>query len=267
MGDELEIVVGTTASERRAERVRQHHDQCQESLAHKLAYGGSERRTALNLRVRGELVFYWIPDIEELKRTGDLYGALNLARECMVAVGNNREWDTMPPGWAAKVAIIERKLGNYRAEVDVLEHVLEMNRSFPEQFPPADVEKRLTKARSCSWRSQLSVRSSFDEILQPGQINYLDWLFEEWPDTLGFNDTMRFMHSSGALVTRWLQRGELPGDRSGGHWRISKTELRAAFEAGSNHTMEPVRRPEPEPPTARKPWLEKTLEEIGRSRI
>jgi hypothetical protein len=153
MGNELEqresfeLMISTTTLERRAKRDDDHRATWHYLREQKLAYGGRERQMALNLTVRGEMIFYWSPTIDELKRNGDLYEALNLARECMVAIENDRTWDSLPLGWALKVAIIERKLGNYQAEVDVLERVLAANQSFPKPTLAIDVKTRLVKAR------------------------------------------------------------------------------------------------------------------------
>src|SRR4051812_48355164 len=72
-------------------------------------------------RVPDGLVFWWSPQIEDLRREGRLAEALLLCWAAMEAV---QEMRPLPYGWAWGVAEIARQMRWYDLEVDVIERVL-----------------------------------------------------------------------------------------------------------------------------------------------
>ena len=68
-----------------------------------------------------DLVFWWSPEIEHLRREGRLTEALLLAWAAMEAVKDVRP---LPYGWAWGVAVIARQMLWYDLEIEVIERVL-----------------------------------------------------------------------------------------------------------------------------------------------
>lgn len=84
---------------------------------------GDESRTqALSAMVRGEPIFYWLPVMDQLKRSGDLEGAFQLAWECMEVAERTLRFDGTPAvGWTRRLAVICRKMRRFDTEVQVIE--------------------------------------------------------------------------------------------------------------------------------------------------
>lgn len=77
--------------------------------------------------VRGRGLFEWIEFIDHLKRTGHLTEALMLTDECMTAAFRYVELGGMvsAASWVERTAIILRKLGQYAAEIALVESVID----------------------------------------------------------------------------------------------------------------------------------------------
>jgi len=70
--------------------------------------------------VRGKDYLEWVTPVEQLKREGKLTEALGILYECIEAA--ERADPTSPPPWyTAQAAIVHRKLGQFDAEIDVLQ--------------------------------------------------------------------------------------------------------------------------------------------------
>lgn len=92
--------------------------------------------------VRGRMLFWWTPEIEQLVRDHRLGEALELAWECMEAA----ERMTPPPyGWANRAAIIARKAGRNDLEVEILRRFLSVSGDVSETHP---IAVRLPKAEA-----------------------------------------------------------------------------------------------------------------------
>lgn len=77
--------------------------------------------------VRGRGFFEWVDFIDHLKRTGHLIEALTLSVQCMDAAFEYLELggSASLSRWVERTAIIHRKLGNYAAEVELLEGAID----------------------------------------------------------------------------------------------------------------------------------------------
>ncbi len=137
----------TTTSGRQKARADEHHERVRDTARSHRLWGGERRRMVERTMVRGEWIFYWRPDIDQLKREGRLGEALDLAWECMEAAERLDPDDYPPPGWYQIVAIICRKMGLYEREVVVLERAL--TKADP-KWDVSDIEHRLDRAKGLS---------------------------------------------------------------------------------------------------------------------
>ena len=108
----------------------------------------------------------WVEVIAKLKREGDLQQALGLASACMQAMQAEalRNPANVMEYYVAQVAIIQRKLKDYKGEIRVLEGWLGLGLPPTREDHHLDLLKRLAKARDISnsaraWRPLIGRRS------------------------------------------------------------------------------------------------------------
>lgn len=139
--------LGSTRQERTAWRDQEHRDRVR---ALQLRADDGEVGPASLPRVRGELIFWWGPEIDGLKRQGQLGEALELAWECMEAVEAQRP---LPYGWAWHVAVIARKMKRFDLEVEVIERTMALD-AFPTELARDEWQRRLRKARALAAKAR-----------------------------------------------------------------------------------------------------------------
>lgn len=86
----------------------------------------------------------WAPEIDRLKRAGDLTAALAVCLRCVEAAERQAAVDglRLPRGYTRDAAIIYRRLGDLDSEISVLERYLDRNGS------GAEISERLAKAQA-----------------------------------------------------------------------------------------------------------------------
>jgi len=102
--------------------------------------------------VRGRVNFEWIEVIDQYKREGQLEKALDLTYECMDAAeradSEAGDGSSTWAAWVERACIILRKLGDFEAEVRLLEEAVE-------RLPAREaLAQRLTKAQALAERSR-----------------------------------------------------------------------------------------------------------------
>lgn len=86
----------------------------------------SKDRARVAALVHGRPLWDWIPNIDQMKRDGELADALQLTRECIAAMeaySSILGYSEGAAGWYKREAIILRKMGDYAAEVWLIEDV------------------------------------------------------------------------------------------------------------------------------------------------
>ena len=138
-------------AERREARNQQHQERVRRLRESRLSGAQSGREYEFATTVRGESIFHWMPVIDDLKREGDYFEALDLAWECMEVAETALTYDYGIParGWTERVALICRKLGMYDLEIEVVERWLSFlqgeDATDPERY--AEMKKRLPAAQ------------------------------------------------------------------------------------------------------------------------
>ncbi|MDU0968111.1 MAG: exonuclease domain-containing protein [Actinomycetaceae bacterium] len=104
---------------------------------------------------RGVDICDWLPIISELKRGGDLEGALEIAVGCMDAMREAamRNPENVLEHYVKEVVIIQRKMKDYRGEVDTIKGWLSTGLPNRPEYQ-LDYEKRLAKAQAMLAKSE-----------------------------------------------------------------------------------------------------------------
>lgn len=149
----------STREERRAERIAERQAVAEESFSHSAVESPTQ---AMRATVRGKSYVYWVPRIEELKRSGRLEEALDLTLECCRAAERDRGGREPAPAYTRHAAIICRKLGYLVDEKRELDRWL----SFGFTSKNSQFEERLEKV-STLIEKRLSGGSSLEELTRP----------------------------------------------------------------------------------------------------